>query len=186
MYSMTDFPPISIHALRVEGDSCRRRTPKRCRISIHALRVEGDALAANPDAQDSLFLSTPSGWRATAASAARPPICPHFYPRPPGGGRLHADCQRFGSLRISIHALRVEGDHGREDRRAHAGGAFLSTPSGWRATVKAPLNGIIGLLFLSTPSGWRATLPSPALRLVLRNFYPRPPGGGRPSRFSNS
>ena len=35
---------------------------------------------------------------------------------------------------------------------------FLSTPSGWRATIfsLAPRRG--SHLFLSTPSGWRATL----------------------------
>ena len=36
-------PCISIHALRVEGDTCTC-SPRSCRgISIHALRVEGDA-----------------------------------------------------------------------------------------------------------------------------------------------
>ena len=57
------------------------------------------------------FLSTPSGWRATF------PL-PAFY-------RFH---------KISIHALRVEGD----ERNFELIGElwiFLSTPSGWRATV---------------------------------------------------
>ena len=35
--------PISIHALRVEGDSFRRKVGHRVHISIHALRVEGDS-----------------------------------------------------------------------------------------------------------------------------------------------
>ena len=35
--------------------------------------------------------------------------------------------------------------------------------------------------FLSTPSGWRATVPSKRLERHYRHFYPRPPGGGRPS-----
>ena len=34
---------ISIHALRVEGDSRRASIGQRVVISIHALRVEGDA-----------------------------------------------------------------------------------------------------------------------------------------------
>ena len=56
------------------------------------------------------FLSTPSGWRATSES---PPF---------------RKCNR-----ISIHALRVEGDHVAPfpGRRIEI---FLSTPSGWRAT----------------------------------------------------
>ena len=79
---------ISIHALRVEGD---RRigvdVEKWTAISIHALRVEGDAHAVGVITHNRPFLSTPSGWRATAICAARPMEC-----------------------RISIHALRVEGD----------------------------------------------------------------------------
>ena len=80
-----------------------------------------------------IFLSTPSGWRATSP-----------------GRRLAPGDQ------ISIHALRVEGD-GEGYRVALTDVAFLSTPSGWRAT-KMP--GCIDLPgeFLSTPSGWRATL----------------------------
>ena len=34
-------------------------------ISIHALRVEGDTISAVNTAKIFLFLSTPSGWRAT-------------------------------------------------------------------------------------------------------------------------
>ena len=57
---------ISIHALRVEGDSMREVvTLKEYYISIHALRVEGD---------ERRFLHS-----ARYAD---------FYPRPPGGGRL--------------------------------------------------------------------------------------------------
>ena len=33
---------ISIHALREEGDTCKRRIISAMRISIHALREEGD------------------------------------------------------------------------------------------------------------------------------------------------
>ena len=56
---------ISIHALRVEGDQGRISWWAACGISIHALRVEGDALSISPPASASKFLSTPSGWRAT-------------------------------------------------------------------------------------------------------------------------
>ena len=57
---------ISIHALRVEGDQYVRYPISYNRISIHALRVEGDREI--PDVQSAfhvIFLSTPSGWRAT-------------------------------------------------------------------------------------------------------------------------
>ena len=57
-----------------------------------------------------IFLSTPSGWRATWAPGPGDNSGLDFYPRPPGGGRLPDlyIMQRGGW--ISIHALRVEGD----------------------------------------------------------------------------
>ena len=82
--------PISIHALREEGDltlkpaifiasiflstpSARRATKQReviCNakgISIHALREEGDLISRAPMWLPPIFLSTPSARRATAA-----------------------------------------------------------------------------------------------------------------------
>ena len=38
--------PISIHALRVEGDLCPKSRKLLSVISIHALRVEGDIIGA--------------------------------------------------------------------------------------------------------------------------------------------
>ena len=125
-----------------------------------------------------IFLSTPSGWRATAPRPCfAKSLCGYFYPRPPGGGR--------------------QGSQGRRGRRAE----FLSTPSGWRATSKAanrqsmrhdfyprPPGGgrqdatvdlSVQNVFLSTPSGWRATCVTLWRDIRLAYFYPRPPGGGR-------
>ena len=71
---------------------------------------------ANPD--ENGFLSTPSGWRAT----------------PPAFGMS-------SESRISIHALRVEGDRlGWEDAARTL--EFLSTPSGWRATAGSGVNSV--------------------------------------------
>ena len=65
-----------------------RRVAKLYRlISIHALRVEGDLFIWRIKSINQLFLSTPSGWRATEDYAGN-----------------------FGQAMISIHALRVEGD----------------------------------------------------------------------------
>ena len=59
---------ISIHALRVEGDLHAHGVSRfSVRISIHALRVEGDNSALQPQCTFMVFLSTPSGWRATKA-----------------------------------------------------------------------------------------------------------------------
>ena len=54
---------------------------------------------------------------------------------------------------------------------------FLSTPSARRATGLRPLTLQSGL-FLSTPSARRATASAQAVG--RRDFYPRPPRGGRP------
>ena len=102
--------PISIHALREEGDgfvwgirlhlrrflstpSARRATvplsqlPHAWGISIHALREEGDPHRHHLSKLAQKFLSTPSARRATCC-------------RPPARGLSP----------ISIHALREEGD----------------------------------------------------------------------------
>ena len=146
---------ISIHALRVEGDAGRKRNGGADRISIHALRVEGDRGHLMSSNRGDRFLSTPSGWRATAGRVGNSPPAMHFYPRPPGGGRP-LKSQYYGLFKnISIHALRVEGDVCKIIRRKQL------------------------FKFLSTPSGWRATSTHTALEIALMNFYPRPPGGGR-------
>ena len=86
----------------------------------------------------------------------------YFYPRPPGGGRP------FKMASFDCKSL------------------FLSTPSGWRATIQAATAATLISLFLSTPSGWRATAQSFRKSIALRlYFYPRPPGGGRLAPSTN-
>ena len=103
--------PISIHALREEGDqlsgffydshhkflstpSARRATEHRkdrrglCAISIHALREEGDMYSARaPRTSRHFYPRPPRGGRQLPSAAARP-FHQDFYPRPPRGGRL--------------------------------------------------------------------------------------------------
>ena len=79
-----------------------------------------------------IFLSTPSARRATYVPVGLPKV-----------------------LRISIHALREEGDF-------------------QRAEASSFLKG-----FLSTPSARRATWCRKSTRGKRANFYPRPPRGGR-------
>ena len=79
----------------------------------------------------------------------------YFYPRPPGGGRPHMIRHSYRYIFISIHALRVEGD-GFHFNHTRGQLLFLSTPSGWRATIGASCTAKAPR-FLSTPSGWRAT-----------------------------
>ena len=101
---------ISIHSLRVEGDSsapcsCTMRT-----ISIHSLRVEGDVLRQNRP-----YIVT---------------ISIHSL-------RVEGDVSTPATVNvkdISIHSLRVEGDR-KIGKNAKSTGLFQSTPSVWRETV---------------------------------------------------
>ena len=136
---------ISIHALRMEGDTFRYRLRGYCSISIHALRMEGDG-PAGPQGEPG-------------------PISIHAL-------RMEGDTlTSFPSrkVRISIHALRMEGDL-INWRISSWIKSFLSTPSAWRATPKKyKLH--LSSLFLSTPSAWRATvvvfvtLPPPTISI---------------------
>ena len=56
------------------------------------------------------FLSTPSARRATGLRGCRSAGLRNFYPRPPRGGRLSVFQPVAGIEKISIHALREEGD----------------------------------------------------------------------------
>ena len=101
----------------------------------------------------------------------------HFYPRPPRGGRRAPLLTPRDSSRISIHALREEGDLNDFTKRGILI-IFLSTPSARRATASAN-GGAVGTQFLSTPSARRATVRRLRAGRPPRNFYPRPPRGGR-------
>ena len=146
-------------------------------ISIHALRVEGDSAAGHPCQKTG-----------------------NFYPRPPGGGRRTATVSRIRGQSISIHALRVEGDG--EARQTIAGTVPISIHAlrvegdvAWRNSAEFITISIHALRVEGdwTRSSYRraARISIHALRVegdvffsppvVLRdNFYPRPPGGGRP------
>ena len=171
------------------------------------------------------FLSTPSARRATrlirtmegfrkyfyprpprggrpARSGLQNQPRGYFYPRPPRGGRPGKCVDWLHFQKISIHALREEGDP-TVPPLAIDDGQFLSTPSARRATLLLfhakpyPVISIHALreegdattdwsnsqssTFLSTPSARRATLNSLNTGTGGADFYPRPPRGGRPS-----
>ena len=176
-------------------------------ISIHALREEGDRTGAGQPAAGQPFLSTPSARRATRMSATSPTTSRNFYPRPPRGGRprrpgrfparprnFYPRPPRGGrhpitkslkeEFKISIHALREEGDDG-EPFKQYVMLEFLSTPSARRATAgfrAGALDSNISIhalreegdetrtaalqdgdQFLSTPSARRATCQRPKI-----------------------
>ena len=105
--------------------------------------------------KDIAFLSTPSARRATGIIGTIVSIILNFYPRPPRGGRhknfTHIDVRE----KISIHALREEGD------RTVSPGPFppwYFYPRPPRGGRRKPLPGLVGKsAFLSTPSARRAT-----------------------------
>ena len=192
---------ISIHALREEGDIWERteeRTdeyfyPRPLRggrlpgfflasetgkISIHALREEGDAglrmfhlqwqeFLSTPSARRATskrswqsgwprgFLSTPSARRATFFSVVLHPAQSDFYPRPPRGGRQTVD-------------LLIVDDLG-----------FLSTPSARRATRSCRRTGTVQRISIHALREEGDMLPTGLLYLLVKDFYPRPPRGGR-------
>ncbi len=201
---------ISIHALREEGD-LRHQRP--CillqQISIHALREEGDAVTNVNRTHVKDFYPRPprggrrlwhSGTKAGRDFYPRPPrggrrlwhsgtkAGRDFYPRPPRGGRLSVLYRPSGRWRISIHALREEGDAtfaaAVQDLEK-----FLSTPSARRATggpQRPRGNSRISIHALREEGDWSWSGRGTA----QRDFYPRPPRGGRhrllPSSFRSS
>ena len=147
------------------------------RISIHALREEGDSRQRSPSPSSSSFLSTPSARRATGIFPPAHSLSGNFYPRPPRGGRRAVASSTPPPTNFYPRPPRG----GRRSSRAMRPppSKFLSTPSARRAThrqkVRAPCK-----QFLSTPSARRATINHPPGNGQPRNFYPRPPRGGRP------
>ena len=179
--TITASPPgaeISTHALREEGDQGEAVADRHHDISTHALREEGDELGILPRFGQ-----------------------PHFYPRPPRGGRPQPAPGDRGRHPISTHALREEGDP--ERRIALIDEVlFLPTPSARRATARdvakllrriaisthalreegdpsTPGPGSRRIKFLPTPSARRATDSQSRKGTRGLYFYPRPPRGGR-------
>ena len=127
---------------------------KRENISIHALREEGDLPVSTICTASCKFLSTPSARRAT-----------HFCFRGP-------HC-----VVISIHALREEGDI--QDRPETPKGGISIHALREEGDTSYTRRGDFSMEFLSTPSARRATRDATTIANGMRNFYPRPPRGGR-------
>ena len=146
-------------------------------ISIHALREEGD--------------ESPRNERHLTGD---------FYPRPPRGGRPY----RWQGSHLYYHDFYPRPPRGGRPKKRSSAllfCRFLSTPSARRATSRWSPPGKAPAAFLSTPSARRATIRSRnggvdrgisihALREEgdrhchvsqwrEKNFYPRPPRGGR-------
>ena len=102
--------PISIHALREEGDPVGVAAVRQQIISIHALREEGDnSFQCSQSSRLDFYPRPPRGGRPYVAGYVTKKTY-DFYPRPPRGGRLPTNAL---IVRVCI---------------------FLSTPSARRAT----------------------------------------------------
>ena len=147
-----------------------------------------------------VFLSTPSARRATCFQDAVDVVPLAFLSTPSARRATTGSIMTLETYRISIHALREEGDQ-TSMHSSRAVWIFLSTPSARRATVNSTVR-FISVGFLSTPSARRATSPflgftsvcwaflsTPSARRATpfrsasfrrsAYFYPRPPRGGR-------
>ena len=151
-------PPmhISIHSLRMEGDPLAQRAEHNPAISIHSLRMEGDLTHCHILSRSRTFQSTPSAWRETFFQI-------HFFPP-----RL------FQSTPSAWRETIIKTE------KSFAQVIFQSTPSAWRETMSR-LNRRLSLFsFQSTPSAWRETVSEQCEILRRNHFNPLPPHGGRP------
>ena len=124
--------------------------------------MEGDPTRGVGEILLTVFQSTPSVWRATMHGGAQRRFRADFNPRPPCGGRLHSykavtnssdfnprpPCggrrqrgqKRKREKRISIHALRVEGDEEQEYQASHQRYFNPRPPCGGRPKIiRAPV-----------------------------------------------
>ena len=170
--------PISIHALREEGDLRRHRLPQTAANHFYPRPPRGGRRSAPSGRRsNSAFLSTPSARRATrtfqeveqpesiSIHALReegdPPVrrcrssrCRHFYPRPPRGGRRSSSKGNGKACK------------------------FLSTPSARRATVRqSRLSGSHQISIHALREEGDTSTRS--MTTSTSYFYPRPPRGGR-------
>ena len=156
MWTNSSQASISIHALREEGDY--NPFVHTCFFGYFYPRPPrgGRLVEFCQLHQPVVFLSTPSARRATRNSYMFTRFLRDFYPRPPRGGR-HADSVPGADCaNISIHALREEGDP-----------TSISGPT---------LHQVISIHALREEGDRNSYM----FTRFLRDFYPRPPRGGRP------
>ena len=126
---------ISIHSLRMEGDS-RTKSPSLMLSYFNPLPPYGGrhtfAQTTNVDTE---FQSTPSVWRETAAvgTVGKMLVRISIHSLRMEGDLQYVPCYHLGI--ISIHSLRMEGD-GRKLAEGWKIETFQSTPSVWRETRK--------------------------------------------------
>ena len=168
---------ISIHALREEGDSLKPNHKSAGQYFYPRPPRGGRRWSMRALRQVRRFLSTPSARRATIEWAKNLGI----YKISIHALREEGDTETLRKQRevmdISIHALREEGDL----HRHKTGGQNHISIHALREEGDgvAICTGYRPFGFLSTPSARRATFLWRYKNDDFRNFYPRPPRGGR-------
>ena len=128
------FNPLPPHGGRLKGEYSFFAFPE---ISIHSLRMEGDTFVTLLSIFQKSFQSTPSAWRETSTykhTAEQSGISIHSLRME--GDRKAAD-PRLPGCAISIHSLRMEGDMATSYVPSGTS-LFQSTPSAWRETEIVP------------------------------------------------
>ena len=168
---------ISIHSLRVEGDLVNSISPiNSCHISIHSLRVEGD-----PPDFASLFSGSISIHSLRVEGDCRFLSCCYIQYISIHSLRVEGDPKTTKNgkqnLGISIHSLRVEGDYIHLMMKLSLMNFNPLPPCGGRLFMVA--TAVTDRRFQSTPSVWRETGAVEGFRCVRIDFNPLPPCGGR-------
>ena len=126
------------------------------------------------------FLSTPSARRATPLCRHDSRCILHFYPRPPRGGRRPRRPRMHRWQRISIHALREEGDHYPQLPPHHRKISIHAL----REEGDLQRSGHDARHFDFYPRPPRGGRPTCSMySKISGDFYPRPPRGGRQRSF---
>ena len=174
-------PPaeISIHALREEGDVAFFPVAHHCHNFYPRPPRGGRRYVQEFAAWVRRFLSTPSARRATFFSGGVF-YWDEFLSTPSARRATPGLCPDAQAGRISIHALREEGDCCRSCRCCRIF-QFLSTPSARRATREERLRANLSQISIHALRE-EGDIPAITGPTFTSHFYPRPPRGGRPSR----
>ena len=168
---------ISIHALREEGDRAELYPRFARYISIHALREEGDfALSVRCFQPSDFYPRPPRGGRRS--NEREPDPCKRFLSTPSARRATGGPQRPRGNSRISIHALREEGDQLWGGRTRPLRDFYPRPPRGGRhipAITSASSSGIS--IHALREEGDH--IPAQVSFRPRGHFYPRPPRGGR-------
>ena len=147
----------------------RQQQPRPVPISIHALREEGDLHSVLLWLWTMYFYPRPPQGGRPAATAKETPTSPNFYPRPPRGGRPEITPEEITtSVFLSTPSARRATEHTKSlfGVKKHF---YPRPPRGGR--LLARVAHCFAWLFLSTPSARRATAKTETKSLFSYKLY---------------